>query len=94
MTEAEWLACESPTSLLEFVEGSSLSTRKLPLFACACCRATWELLTEQSSRDAVEVSERFADRGTTRKVVETARRAAISNYPRIASAYGLGTSWH
>jgi hypothetical protein len=85
MTEAEWLDCERPTSLLQFVEGSSLSSRKLRLFACACCRATWELLMEQPSRDAVEVSERFADGETTRKAVEMARRTALGILPpRIA----------
>jgi hypothetical protein len=59
MTEAEWLA-STPSVMLNFLEDSA-SERKLRLFACACCRQIWHLLTKEVCRDALEVAERYAD---------------------------------
>jgi hypothetical protein len=59
MTEAEWLACEDPQPMLEFLRGK-VSDRKLRLFACGCCRRVEQFLGEDSNRD-VQVAEKFAD---------------------------------
>jgi hypothetical protein len=59
MTEAEWLACEDPGKILEFLRGK-VGDRKLRLFAVACCRRIWDLFSE-SDRAIVAVAERYAD---------------------------------
>jgi hypothetical protein len=75
MTEAEWLACTEPTPMLEFL-GDRASSRKLRLFAVACCRRIWHLLTDEASRRAVEVAERYADGQVTEEQLEEAGKRA------------------
>lgn len=61
MTEAEWLACADPEEMLEHLDRLA-TERKLRLFACACCRRVWPLLScSDEQRRAVEVAERHAD---------------------------------
>ena len=60
MTEPEWLNCTEPLRMLNFLRGKA-SDRSLRLFACACCRRVWHLLTEGLSRRAIDVAERYAD---------------------------------
>jgi hypothetical protein len=64
MTEQEWLACSDPGPMLVFLGGQD-GYRKLRLFAAACCRRVWHLLTNEGSRFCVEVAERYADRRAT-----------------------------
>jgi hypothetical protein len=60
MTEREWLACTDPQKMLEFLRDKA-SDRKLRLFAAACCRQVWHQLASKECRQAVEMSELFAD---------------------------------
>jgi hypothetical protein len=60
MTEAEWKACINPKPMLRALQGK-VSERKLRLFAWACCRHVWPLLTHDASRRAVEVLGLYAD---------------------------------
>jgi hypothetical protein len=60
MTEAEWLACESPPKMLAYL-GLKVSDRKLRLFAAACCRRSWRKLTNEQLRRSIEMAELFAD---------------------------------
>jgi hypothetical protein len=75
VTEQEWFEGEEPGPMLGFLlralqERCPLGveqhewepyTRKMTLFAAACCRRIWDLLHSESSRNAVAVAERFVD---------------------------------
>ena len=76
MNEQEWLTSEDPAAMLRcllnglapdevgefgYPRPQRPSDRKLRLFACACCRQVWHLLTDERSRRAVEVAARYAD---------------------------------
>jgi hypothetical protein len=59
MTESDWLDCANPDKMLAFLEGK-IGERKSRLFACACCRRIWRLLTS-AARAGLDVAERLAD---------------------------------
>jgi len=59
MTEAEWLACDDPTPMINFLRGKL--DRKLRLVFCASARAVWSLFDRPQLKQAVEAGERLAD---------------------------------
>jgi hypothetical protein len=66
MTEAGWQACADPRPMLEYLMCIGReSDRKLRLFAVACCRRIWALMSQEKSRWAIQVAEAFADGYTT-----------------------------
>jgi hypothetical protein len=70
MTEEDWLTCEDPAPMLDFLRGEA-SERKLRLFACAACRRVWDDMGEVWSREAVEAAEQFADGLMSEREVES-----------------------
>jgi hypothetical protein len=81
MTEQEWLAGTDPEMMLRFlapmrqIQGT-VSDRKLRLFAAACCRQIWSLITEDRCQRAVAVAESYADGQATADQLATARADA------------------
>jgi hypothetical protein len=67
VTEHEWLACTDPAVMAHFLcdklrlSRRPAGRRRLRLYACACCRRVWDRLSDDRSRAAVEVAERYAD---------------------------------
>ena len=78
MTEEEWWGCHPAElgKMVTFLHRKRASTRKVWLFACACCRGVWPLLTDQRSRAALEAAERYADYLVPGETLEAAQRDA------------------
>ena len=66
-----------------------LSDRDARMFACWCARQVWHLLTDERSRAAVEVAERYAN-GDATKADLSAARAAAGDAARDAAWYEAG----
>jgi hypothetical protein len=92
--EEQWLTDTNPAVMLRLLdpEGphpdpaqrgprpkSPPSSRKLRLFACACCRAVWGELTDARSRRAVEVAESFAENPTAEAAMDVRRACGESD---------------
>ncbi|HEV3142361.1 MAG TPA: hypothetical protein VGZ47_00590 [Gemmataceae bacterium] len=75
MTESEWTYNDNAWEMLEFLN-ARCSERKFRLFGAWCCRRTWHLFTDTSSRLAVEVAERYVDRLATQIDLKQAKRQA------------------
>jgi hypothetical protein len=77
MTEPAWMTCDNPKAMLSFLAGARKARdRQYRLFACACCRRVWPLMSRESARRAVEVTERHADGLASDEELEAAQRAA------------------
>jgi hypothetical protein len=75
MTEADWLTALEPASMLRYLRRKG-NVRPRRLFACACVRRIWHLLTDPRSHRAVEIAESFADGEEDRESAKRAQRAA------------------
>jgi hypothetical protein len=93
MTEPDWLACDEPRGMLDYLRGRA-GERKLRLFAVACCRRAWELIPSGVARRAVEEAERAADgavRPGEREELLRALAAEAGSDKNLFAALGDGT---
>ena len=90
MTEAEWLASNNINVMLASLINPS--QRKIRLFACACVRQIWHLLTDDRSRNAVQVAERYADDAATNSERIEAANAAYVAYANAANVAYAATN--
>jgi hypothetical protein len=81
MDEEQWFAKDYPEFLLgDLRDSEMLSERKARLFGVACSRRIWHLLTDERSRRAVEVAERFTEGAATAEELREALDPAWQAY--------------
>ena len=63
-----------------------LDDKTIRLFACWCARQVWHLLDDERSRNAVVVSEKYANEEATKKELDIARDAAWAAEQNVAQS--------
>jgi hypothetical protein len=83
MTQAEWQSCRDPELMVRSLAAEK-HLRELRLFAVACVRRIWRLLSD-AGRAAVDASERFANSRASeqelRQAVAAASADATATFP-------------
>lgn len=75
LDEAGWLAEFSLYFVLRHLDAQPGNVRRLRLFASACCRRAWHLLTVDAARRIVELSEAYADGEATEAELQAANNS-------------------
>jgi hypothetical protein len=68
MTEEEWLACEDPLLIADWLSAKHL-LRKYRLLNCACCRVLSRWLVDKRLIDCVDRAEAYADGNLTERTL-------------------------
>ena len=94
MTEAKWLAATHPGEMANHLcltlklSRTPKGRRKLRLYACACCRRAWHLFTNEQSRRAVDVAERYAEGNLTKAKLDREWNRGMRSYVLCYSVCG------
>jgi hypothetical protein len=92
MTPEEWERCTNPQRMLRLLQGRA-ADRQVRLLLCACCRACWDQLRDERSRQAVAVAERFADEPGDERGLQAAYRGALAAlHEALEGSWGRGPS--
>jgi hypothetical protein len=89
MKEAQWLKTKQKLAVLRQLKGT-LSSRKFRLFACACCRRIWDLISPKW-RTRVEVAEQFVDRKASASELDAQFSIIFHNECKHANLAALQT---
>src|SRR5262249_34870832 len=92
VTEAQWLACTDPASMLYALRGRA-SERKLRLFVAAWCRQFWPALEDERSRAVVIALERRADGRISAADLDRAASAACAAAVALKITGGFRASY-
>jgi hypothetical protein len=76
VTEKQWLRCANAQRMLGYFQARRFSSRKLRLFAVACCSRLAARLGDERMREAVRVAELYADGRADAVALQSARTAA------------------
>ncbi len=85
MTEAEWLACDDPRPLAEWVRDETPS-RRYRLLNCACCRSLAPWFINNQLGECVGRAELFADSVLTERT--------FAKWGKLADTLGRGAYGH
>ena len=86
MTEAEWLTCVVPGPMLEQLAGHG-TYRKRVLLALSWCDRIWDLLFDNRSREALQVTRQWLEGTAKKSQLFTACEAAWETMRDLASEH-------
>src|SRR5262249_7751345 len=104
LSEEAWLSAMSLDALTRDLphhprggRRTAAGRRRYRLVVCACCRQVWRLFADDSTRQVVEVAERFADGQASETDLKAVRQTAEAAVQRASARFGQltgGGAWH
>jgi len=89
MDEREWLTGADINEMVSHLETqfrmhrTKKGQRRLRLFTCACCRLVFDIMTDERARQAVFLSERYADGEVSKAEMKEAHLRQAKKFGRV-----------